>query len=144
MKDFLNLYDITRNAIKGDRPAKEAGEKPILRGFIAREPSGYNSMSVQKFMDEFKNAETKERTLAKKEREEAENADEYLEKHQKEIDVYKELKSFNDDIKKTMQKINEVSKDDSLSPSEKRKELRDLRKEMTDTAREALEAVKDY
>jgi len=144
MKDFLNLSDITRNAVKGDKPEREVGETPILRGFIAREPTGYNSMSVQKFMDEYGKLEEKYNTLKKKEREDASDADEYADKYEKEIDLFEELKGYNKEIKDLTHEMNDVSKDDTLSPSEKRKELRDLRKEMTSVAREALDAIKEY
>ena len=144
MKDFLNLYDATRNTVKEDRPAREAGEMPVIRGFVAREPTGYNSMSVQKFMDEYKKLEMVNNTLKKKEREESADADAYADKHEKELDLFEELKGYNKEIKDLNLEINDVSKDDSLSPREKRKELRDLRKEMTSVAREALDTIKEY
>ena len=144
MKDFLNLADMTRNAVKEDKPARETGEMPILRGFISREPTGYNSMSVQKFMDEYDKLEIVNNTLKKKEREDAPDIDDYADKHEKELDLFEELKGYHKEIKDLTTEINDISKDDSMSPSEKRKELRDLRKEMTSVAREALDAIKEY
>jgi len=144
MKDFLNLYDATRNTVKQDKPARESGETPILRGFIARDPTGYNSNSVQVFMEKYDELEKVSNTLKKKEREEADDAESYSEKHERELDQFEEMKGYNKEIKDITLEMNEVSKDDSLSPSEKRKELRDLRKEMTSVAKEALGAIKEY
>jgi hypothetical protein len=144
MKDFLNLSDMVRNEVKEDKPAREAGEMPIIRGFIAREPTGYNSNSVQEFMDKYAELEKISRTLKKKEKEESDDAESYAEKHERELDLFEEMKSYRKELKNLNTEINDISKDDTLSPQEKRKELRDLRKEMTSTAKEALEAIKEY
>lgn len=141
MRDFLSFTDAKLNK---NLPEKEMGEKPVLRGFIGKEAIGYNSQSVQKFMDAFKELEETYKTFKKIEKEDPDRADAYAEKHEQEIDLYEELKSFNKEIREISQEINATSKDEDLSPRRKKTEIRDLKKEMTSTAQEANEAIKDY
>ena len=140
MRDFLTVFDMTT---KNNAPAKEKGEIPVARGIIAREPIGYNSKSVQDFMDQFEELSQKYNTFKKIERENPERADEYAEKHEKELDLYEELKASNKEIREISREINSIARDEDMSPKEKQKEIRELKKEMTSTAKEALGVFED-
>ena len=140
MRDFLTTFDAV---VKNNAPAKEKGEIPVARGIIAREPIGYNSKSVQDFMDQFEELSKKYNTFKKIEREDPESADEYAEEHEKELDLYEELKASNKEIREISREINSIARDEDMSPKEKQKEIRELKKEMTSTAKEALGVFED-
>lgn len=140
VRDMLSVFDM---ATKNNAPAKEKGEIPVARGIIAREPIGYNSKSVQDFMDQFEELSQKYNTFKKIERENPERADEYAEKHEKELDLYEELKTSNKEIREISREINSIARDEDMSPKEKQKEIRELKKEMTSTAKEALGVFED-
>lgn len=140
MRDFLTTFDAV---VKNNAPAKEKGEIPVARGIIAREPIGYNSKSVQDFMDQFEELSKKYNTFKKIEREDPESADAYAEKHEKELDLYEELKASNKEIREISREINSIARDEDMSPKEKQKEIRELKKEMTSTAKEALGVFED-
>lgn len=140
VRDMLSVFDM---ATKNNAPAKEKGEIPVARGIIAREPIGYNSKSVQDFMDQFEELSQKYNTFKKIERENPERADAYAEKHEKDLDLYEELKASNREIREISREINSIARDEDISPKEKQKEIRELKKEMTSTAKEALEVFED-
>lgn len=140
MRDFLTTFDMVT---KNNAPAKEKGEIPVARGIIAREPIGYSSKSVQDFMDKFEELSQTYNTFKKIEREDTERADEYAERHEKELDLYDELKGSNKEIREISREINSVARDEDISPKAKQKEIRELKKEMTSTAKEALEVFED-
>lgn len=140
VRDFLTAFDMLS---KSNAPAKETGELPIARGIIAKEPIGYGSRSVQKFMDEFEELSKTYNSFKKREREDPERADEYAETHEREIDLYEELKGYNKEIREISKEINSVAQDDDMSPRDKQKEIRELKREMTSTAKEALEVFED-
>lgn len=136
LRDMLSSLDMVT---KNNAPAKETGELPVIRGIVAKEPIGYNSKSVQDFMDGFDQLAQKYNTFKKIEREDPERTDAYAEKNEKEIDLYDELKGHNKEIREISKEINSVAQDEDVSPKEKQKEIRELKKEMTSTAKEALE-----
>lgn len=140
VKDFLALSDM---ALKENAPEKEAGELPIVRGIISADPAGYNSQDVQDFSEKFKELTKVNRTYKKIEGENPDRAEEYAEKHEKELDQYEDLKDYNKEIKDISKDINAISQDEEMSPKEKRSEIRKLKKEMTSTAREALEVLNE-
>ena len=130
-------------ALKENAPEKEAGELPIVRGIISADPAGYNSQDVQDFSEKFKELMKVNRTYKKIEGENPDRAEEYAEKHEKELDQYEDLKDYNKEIKDISKDINAISQDEEMSPKEKRSEIRKLKKEMTSTAREAFEVLNE-
>lgn len=139
VKDVLNLGDM----MKAGTPTREAGEMPVVRGIIGREASGYNSESVQKFMDAFDEVERVHNTLKKLGREDGDRADEYAEKHETDLDRYGAMKSTNKEIRAINKELRKIRIDETLTPDQKRDEMRELRKEMTNMAREALDYDKE-
>ncbi|MBO6305471.1 MAG: hypothetical protein J6M62_10410 [Selenomonadaceae bacterium] len=141
VKDMLSMVDMSA---RDNAPEKETGDLPIIRGVIGKEPIGYNSKSVQSFMDKFDELSQTYNTYKKIEREDPERADGYAEKHEREIDLYEDLKGFNKQIKDISKEINTISQDEDLSPKEKKAQIRELKQEMTTLAQEAMEAINEH
>ena len=140
MRDFLTTFDMLS---KNNAPAKDIGEIPVARGIIAKEPIGYGSRSVQKFMDKFEDLSKTYNSFKKREREDPERADAYAEEHEREIDLYEELKGYDKEIRAISKEINAIAQADDMSPREKQREIRELKKEMTSTAKEALDVFEE-
>ena len=139
-KDGLFVFDIWA---KKNSPEKELGEIPVIRGIVAREPIGWSSKSVQRFSDEFKDLSKVYKTLKLEERQGGNEAEEFIKKHEKELDKYFSVQGLDAEIRSLSQELNTVSSDENLSPAEKKETMRLLRQEMTKTAQEALEVLKE-
>lgn len=140
VKDMLSMVDMSA---RDNAPEKETGDLPVIRGAIGKEPIGYNSKSVQSFMDKFEELSQTYNTYKKIEREDPDRADSYAEKNEKEIDLYEDLKGFNKQIRDISKEINVVSQDEDMSPKEKKAQIRELKQEMTTLAQEAMEAIRE-
>ena len=139
-KDMLALYDM---GVKKDAPKKESGDIPVLRGLIARDPTGWNSKSVQEFSDMFAKLSEVKASMNLNMKRGSDQAEEFMRKHEKEIELYEAAAPYSETIKALSKELNETVSDENLSPEAKTERMKSLRKEMTDTAREALKTLKE-
>lgn len=111
---------------------------PFVRGFVARAP-GASSESVERFYNELATTAVAWNTAKLYERTEDDAAlDAWLTKHETEVDRYEELRPVADDIAGTRAEINQVRRDPLLSADEKARQIRELERDIMQTAEEAV------
>lgn len=113
-------------------------DAPFLRGFVLRDPVGYQAVSTNEFFENYKKVSTIDKTYKKlKNNNEVEKAIEYREKHEQEINAYRRMNNFNKRIKELGKRMDKVNSNSSLSKEEKKEILQPLAQQMADTAFEA-------
>ena len=113
-------------------------DAPFLRGFVLRDPVGYQAVSTNEFFENYKKVSTIDKTYKKlKNNNEVEKAIEYREKHEQEINAYRRMNNFNKKIKELGKRMDKVNSNSSLSKEEKKEILQPLAQQIADTAFEA-------
>ena len=139
------------NPPKPAKPEREIQDYPLFDQFIAREPTGYNSQSVRDFNELKNDTELYYNTYKDKEKGNDPDTIKFYNEHKKDIEIYQILDAYEKgvkkyrisgmkDIRKDMQSIFN-SKD--MDSSEKREKLKQLEKQMTNLARQALVQIYD-
>jgi len=124
------------------KPAKTAADMPFLRAFVAREPIGSGSESVNKFYDLYEEA-NQVKTAAKELAEKGQNqqAVDYLKSHPAGF-YTKGLNKVAATFSELRKKRDAVLESRDLTPEQKKRALDALDKVMTEIARQTLELVK--
>ena len=110
-------------------------DAPFLRGFVLRDPVGYQAVSTNKFFENYKKLSTIDKTYKRyKNNNEVEKAIEYREKHGQEINAFKRMDRFSKQIKELNKRIDKISSNSSLSKEEKKEIIQPLAQQIADTA----------
>jgi hypothetical protein len=124
---------------EGERPAKTAADIPGVRGFISR-PAGRGSEDVERFYQIWTQANEAKRTddLLRRERR-YEERDRFRDENDELLQQYRELQHFADRLASLRRRTAKVSRDETLSPDERRIETERLGSEMQQVAAEAIQ-----
>jgi len=114
--------DATVNAVKKwngqavkERPITDA-DRLFIRGFSVRRPSGFNAVSTQNFLKYYDDVASYHAAYSSKTGEEKYS---YYSEHKNKIELYKQMKEFNDKIHAVGKKINKIWDDAEMSSQEK-------------------------
>lgn len=121
------------------RPSKTAADIPGVRGFISK-PAGRSSEDVERFYAEWSSVREAKSTRDLLDREDRlDERDRFEDENADALDRYSELKSYADDLSGLRHEIEEISRDESLSGDEKRRQMDELGREMQQIAADAIE-----
>jgi diguanylate cyclase (GGDEF)-like protein len=121
------------------RPSKTAADIPGVRGFVSKS-AGRGSEDVERFYSAWSDAREAKATRDLLDREERiEELDAFEDKNADALDRYDELKSYADELARLRHEIAELSRDESLSPDQRRREVEALGREMQQVAAEGIE-----
>ena len=114
---------------------KTLADAPFLRGFVLRDPVGYQAVSTNEFFDNYKTVSEKHASYNKLvksgDREAARN---YKEKYDSELRAYKRMNNTKKEISAIGKKMDKIYADKSLTNKEKQELLKPLAKRISDIA----------
>ena len=123
-------------------PAKELSEQPVIRAFIAREPIGSQSESMNQFYEIFAKAEQSEAAARKLANDgDIEGSVKYMEDH-KEVLYVKSLRKVAKDFSNLREQRELVLNSKTMSPETKKIAIREIDTLMTEYAKQVLTLIK--
>jgi hypothetical protein len=137
--DSLDLIAKKYGVEKPPQPTKTLADIPLIRGFVAREPIGSVSESVNKFYKTYDDIQTSSNAIKQFQKEgKGKQAVEYLQKHPeaKFLSGFTKIAFSMAKARKTIQAIYDAPK---MSPDKKRKAIDELNTLITKQAKLALE-----
>lgn len=127
--------------VENKKPA-ELADIPLVRGFVARSPQGFNSESVSNFYQERSEITKLKNTYDKyKKMDDQDKADKFLEKNPL-INISKQLDAKAKSISSLSKEIDRIVASD-VEETEKRATIRDLEAQITEIAVEANKLIKE-
>jgi hypothetical protein len=121
------------------RPSKTAADIPGVRGFVSK-PAGRGSEDVERFYEAWSNAREAKSTRDLLNREDRlDELDAFEDKNADLLDRYDDLKDYADELASLRHEIAELSRDESLTPDQRRREVEKLGRDMQQVAQEAIE-----
>ena len=108
-------------------------DKPFIRGFVLRDPIGYQALSTNQFFDNYKKVNEVNKTYKKYLKDgDREKAIAYREKHENEFMAYNRYNSTYKRIKETSKTMDKIYSDVNLTSEEKQERLLPLQKKISD------------
>lgn len=108
-------------------------DKPFVRGFVLRDPIGYQALSTNQFFDNYKKVNEINKTYKKYLKDgDREKAIAYREKHENEFMAYNRYNSTYKRIKETSKTMDKIYSDVNLTSEEKKERLLPLQKRISD------------
>lgn len=122
-------------------PSKPASlsDKWVIRGFITRDPVGYNSQSVQNFYD---NLSEIKKIHASSEKLKGDQAKIFKKDNADVLSKYEKAKSYEKSMKKLRESYDSIMINTSMDKYKKRDKIREVEKRMTELARKANKQLK--
>lgn len=139
---FMETVDKMRGKAPEEKKPVEKTDLPLVKGFAAKTPAGYQSESVQKFFDAKDKITALKLTHRKYEKDgDYEKADNFINKNP-EIEFYSSANNIADHIADLNKDVESVSKDPDLSDNQKRELIKSYQQQMTELAREFNKELK--
>jgi len=125
------------NGEKTPEKVKTLADAPFLRGFVLRDPVGYQAVSTNEFFENYKTVSEKHATYNKYKKTDREKAREYKEEHSAELKAYKKLNDTKKQISEIGKQMDKIYSDKTMTSKEKQERLQPLAKRISDMAFDA-------
>ena len=139
-KYLTDAGDLMINAVRefngeetGER-VKTLSDAPFIRGFVIRNPVGYQALSTNEFFENYKTVSQIHSTYNKYKKTDREKALEYREKHSAELRAYNRINSTRKQISEIGKQMDKIYSDKNLTNKEKQERLQPLAKRISDMA----------
>lgn len=110
-------------------------DEPFIRGFVIRDPVGYQAVSTNEFFENYKTVSQAHATYNKyKKSGDREAAREYKAKHELELRAYKRMNNTKKEISNIGKQMDKIYSDKNLTNKEKQERLQPLAKRISDKA----------
>lgn len=116
---------------------KTLADAPFLRGFVLRDPVGYQAVSTNEFFENYKTVSEKHATYNKYKKTDREKAREYKEEHSAELKAYKKMNDTKKRISEIGKQMDKIYSDKTMTSKEKQERLQPLAKRISDMAFDA-------
>ena len=116
---------------------KTLADAPFLRGFVLRDPVGYQAVSTNEFFENYKIVSEKHATYNKYKKTDREKAREYKEEHSAELKAYKKMNDTKKRISEIGKQMDKIYSDKTMTSKEKQERLQPLAKRISDMAFDA-------
>jgi len=116
---------------------KTLADAPFLRGFVLRDPIGYQAVSTNEFFENYKTVSEKHATYNKYKKTDRERAREYKEEHSAELKAYKKMNDTKKRISEIGKQMDKIYSDKTMTSKEKQERLQPLAKRISDMAFDA-------
>lgn len=125
------------NGEKTPEKVKTLADAPFLRGFVLRDPIGYQAVSTNEFFENYKTVSEKHATYNKYKKTDRERAREYKEEHSAELKAYKKMNDTKKRISEIGKQMDKIYSDKTMTSKEKQERLQPLAKRISDMAFDA-------
>lgn len=125
------------NGEETNEKVRTTADEPFIRGFVIRDPIGYQAVSTNEFFENYKKVAEKHSTYNKYKKTDREAAREYKEEHEQELRAYKKMNATKQEISNIGKQMDKIYSDKSLSNKEKQEQLQPLAKRISDMAFDA-------
>lgn len=125
------------NGEKTPEKVKTLADAPFLRGFVLRDPIGYQAVSTNEFFENYKTVSEKHATYNKYKKTDREKAREYKEEHSAELKAYKKMNDTKKRISEIGKQMDKIYSDKTMTSKEKQEKLQPLAKRISDMAFDA-------
>ena len=116
---------------------KTLADAPFIRGFVIRDPIGYQAVSTNEFFENYKTVSEKHATYNKYKKTDREAAREYKNKYETELRAYKKMNSTKKQISEIGKQMDKIYSDKTMTNKEKQEKLQPLAKRISDMAFDA-------
>ena len=125
------------NGEKVPEKVKTNADAPFIRGFVLREPIGYQATSTNEFFENYKKVSQSYSTYNKYQKTDKEAARKYKEKHDTELRAYKKMNNTKKQISDLGKRMDKIYADKNMTSQEKQEALQPLAKRISDLAFDA-------
>lgn len=123
------------NGEETNEKVKTLADAPFLRGFVLRDPVGYQAVSTNEFFENYKKVSQAHMSYNKyKKSGDREKANEYKEKHNSELRAYSRMNNTRAQISDLGKQMDKIYSDKNLTNKEKQERLQPLAKRISDIA----------
>lgn len=125
------------NGEETNEKVKTAADAPFIRGFVLRDPIGYQAVSTNEFFENYKEVSEKHASYNKYKKTNREAAKKYKEKYNLELKAYKRMNNTKKQISDIGKQMDKIYSDKNLTNKEKQERLQPLAKRISDKAFDA-------